>query len=80
MVDSAALTPERFPSQTHLTGEMQLFENLLQLGVVSAVKVQLAQLGVGFEPEPVVFGVLQRLQGRLIKVLQQLHLWGGSGN
>ena len=58
------------PSPHHLAGEVELLQDLLELGVIAAVEIQLAKFRVGFEPESVVFGVLQCLQSRLVKVLQ----------
>ena len=53
---------------------MKLFENPLQSWVVTSVKVQFAQLGVSLEPQALILGFLQCLQGGFIEVLQQFHL------
>ena len=42
----------------------------------SPVEIQLPQLCHCLEPQPLVLGILERLERRLVEVLQQLHLLG----
>jgi hypothetical protein len=53
---------------------VQLLQDAREPCVVLAVEVQLAQFRHRLEPETFVFGVAQRVQGCLVKVLQKLHL------
>lgn len=53
---------------------MQLLQNLLQFAKVISIKVQLPKFRVGFEPEPIVFGILQCLKCCFIEILEQFHL------
>lgn len=53
-----------------LTRLMQLLEDLLQFRKVVPVKVQLAELRVRLEPQPVVLCIPQRIQSSLVEVLQ----------
>ena len=61
-------------SRAYLTRLVQLLQYALQSRVLLAVEVELAELRVRLEPQPVVLRLLQRLQRRLVEVLQQLHL------
>lgn len=45
----------------YLARRVQLLEDFLQLIEIVAIEVQLAQLRVSLEPQPVVFGVAQRV-------------------
>lgn len=53
-----------------LAAGVQLLQHPGQLAVVLPVEVQLAQLGHGLEPQPLVLGVPEGVQRRLVEVLR----------
>ena len=69
---------EIFLAVVCLTREPQLLEDLGQFVKLVSVVVKFAEFCVGLEPESVVFRVSQRLQRRLVKVLQEFHIFRGG--
>lgn len=49
---------------------MQLFQNFLQFAKITPIKIEFTKFGVGFEPETIIFGILQRFQSCFIEILQ----------
>jgi hypothetical protein len=62
----------------HLAALLELVEDERQAAVLAQVVVELAELEIGLEPQALVVGLLERIERRLVDLLQEAHVLRGG--